>query len=248
MGVQFAPLLNPPKETRRMRPRLLVLLLFAALPNFAQTSPSSQPQGTISGTVMDEHGESFKGVTVCTYMPGAPSGSKESRGNCPAITDEAGHFRIDHLAMGTVAVETIKPEDGYVAFAGTSAKEMVTLTPEQSLATIVLKLGPKPGVLLPSVKDKLTGNPILTFQVSWEFSDPSSPNNHYSGGQTISQGIKRAFVPPNKYLLLTIAANGYKKWIYYDPTDRSRPALIRLRPGEEKELLVELEPQAPEEP
>lgn len=98
MGVQFAPLLNPTKETRRMRPKLLVLLLFAALPTLAQTSPSSQPQGTISGTVMDEHMEPFEGVTVCTYMPDAPSGSKESRGGCPAITDGAGHFRIDHLA------------------------------------------------------------------------------------------------------------------------------------------------------
>jgi hypothetical protein len=62
--------------------------------------------------------------------------------------------------MGTFAVEAIKPEDGYIAFAGTSVKEMVTLTPSRLSATVALKLGPKPGVLLlPSVKDKLTGNP-----------------------------------------------------------------------------------------
>ena len=226
-----------------MRPMLLTLLLLASLPTFPQTADSSQPEGTISGTVLDEHGDAFKGVTVCTYMIGAPSGSKEARGDCPVTTDQAGQFRIDHMAMGTFGVEAIKPEDGYIAFAGTSVTKMVTLTPSQSSATVALKLGPKPGVLLPSVKDKLTGEPIITFQVSWKISD--SPNRSRSGGQTITQGIKRAIVPPEKYFLLTISASGYKDWIYHDPSDPSRPALIRFQPGEEKELLVELEPEPP---
>ena len=229
-----------------MRPMLLTLLLLASLPTFRQTADSSQSEGTISGTVLDEHGQPFKGVEVCTYMTGAPSGSKEARGDCPVTTDEAGQFRIDQVAMGTFGVEAIKPEDGYVAFAGTSVKEMVMLTPSQLSATVVLKLGPKPGVLLPNVKDKLTGEPIMSFQVSWEISE--SPNRSYSGGQTIEKGIKRAIVPPEKFLLLTISARDYKKWIYHDPSDPSRPAFIRLQPGEEKELLVELEPQAPAAP
>ena len=212
---------------RLMRPMLLTLFLLASLPTFPQTADSTQPEGTISGTVLDEHGQPFKGVSVCTYMTSAPSGSKEARGDCPVTTDEAGQFRIDHVAMGTFGVEAIKPEDGYVAFAGTSVREVVTLTPSQSSATVVLKLGPKSGVLLPSVKDKLTGEPIISFQVSWEISDSDSPNTSYSGGQTIRQGIKRAIVPPEKYLLLTISARGYKKWIYHDPSDPSRPAFIR---------------------
>lgn len=182
-----------------MRPALLTLLLLASLPTFPPTADSSQPEGTIRGTVLDEHGQPFKGVEVCNYMMGAPSGSKEARGDCSVTTDDAGQFRIDHVAMGTFGVEAIKPEDGCVAFAGTSAREMVTLTTSESSATVVLKLGPKPGVLLPSVKDKLTGEPIISFQVSWEIVDSDSPNTHYSGGQTIEQGIKRAIVPPEKY-------------------------------------------------
>ncbi len=228
-----------------MRTMLLTLLLLASLPTFPQTADSSQPEGTISGSVLDEHGQPFKDVTVCSYMIGAPSGSKEARGDCPVTTDEAGQFRIDHMAMGTFGVEAIKPEDGYIAFAGTSVKKMVTLTPSQSAATVALMLGPKPGVLLPSVKDKLTGQPIISFQLSWEIVDANNPNRHSSGGQDITQGIKRAIVPPEKYLFLTISAAGYKKWISHDPADPSRPPLIRFRPGEEKELLVELEPEAP---
>ena len=230
-----------------MRPVWLALMLslLASLPTFPQTADSSQPEGTISGTVLDEHGQPFKGVQVCTYMLGAPEGSKESRGDCPATTDEAGKFRIDHVAMGTFGVEAIKLEDGYVAFAGTSVKEVVTLTPNQLSATVVLKLGPKPGVLLPSVKDKFTGKPVTVFEVSWAISNPEKPNSTYSGGQTISRLNERAIVPPEKYLVLTISARGYEKWVYHDPSDPSRPATIRLQPGEEKELLVELEPQAP---
>jgi hypothetical protein len=223
----------------------LVLSLLASVPTFPQTANSSQPEGNISGTVLDEHGQPFKGVQVCTYMLDAPEGSKESRGDCPATTDEAGEFRIDHVAMGTFGVEAIKLEDGYVAFAGTSVKEVVTLTPNQSSATVVLKLGPKPGVLLPRVKDKFTGKPVIVFQVNWAISDPEKPNRTYSGGQTISRLNERAIVPPEKYLVLTISARGYEKWVYHDPSDPSRPAFVRLQPGEEKELFVELEPEAP---
>jgi hypothetical protein len=147
--------------------------------------------------------------------------------------------------MGTFDVEAIKPEDGYIAFAGTSVTDVVTLTPSQTSATVVLKLGPKPGVLLLSVTDKTTGKPMMSFLESWAIIDPNSPNASYSGGQTIEQGTERALVPPGKDLLLTISADGYKKWVYHDPSDPSRPALLHLQPNEEKRLLVELEPQAP---
>src|SRR5215469_6924709 len=121
-----------------MRSLLLTLLLLASLPTLPQTADSSQPEGAISGTVLGERGHPFKGVQVCAYMRGAPAGSREARGDCPAATtDEAGQFRIEHVSMGTFYLEAIKPEDGYIAFAGTSVKEMVTLTPSQSSATVV---------------------------------------------------------------------------------------------------------------
>ena len=198
--------------------------------------------------MLDQYGRPFKDVEVCTYMPDAPPGSKEARGSCRVTTDDAGQFRIDHVAMGKFEVEAIKPEDGYVAFAGTSVKKVVTLTSNQLTATVVLKLGPKPGVLLPTVKDKITGQPIMNFQVGWEILDSTNTNRSYSGGQIIEQGTDRAIVPPGKLLRITISARGYTKWTFRDPSDLSRPGSILLQPGEEKELLVELEPQAPASP
>jgi hypothetical protein len=223
----------------------LTLLCIASPSTFSQTAGSSQLDGTISGTVLDQYGQPFKGVQVCTYMIGAPNGSKEARGDCPAATtDEGGQFRIDRVAMGTFGVEAIKAEDGYVAFAGTSVKRVVSLTPDQRSATVVLKLGAKPGVLLPSVRDKSTRKPVISFMFTWQIIDPHKPNSSFSGGQAINQVNEHALVPPEKDLLLTISARGYKKWFYVDSSDPSRPASIRLQPGEEKELIVELEPEA----
>jgi hypothetical protein len=222
---------------------LLTLLLTASLPAIAQTTSSLQPEGTISGTVLNEHEQPFKGVRVCTYMPYAPSGSVESRGGCPATTDEAGQFRIEHVVMGSFGVEAIKPEDGYTAFAGTSAKEMVTLTPNKPSATVVLKLGPKPGLVLPEVTDKLTGKPVLAFRIGWAIYDPERLHGSLSGGQEMGHGDKHALVPPEKLLVLTVVAPGYKEWTYRDASDASRPALVRLHPSEVKELFVELEPE-----
>src|SRR4029077_15087879 len=96
-GVLFVLLvrrLKPKRIFRLMRPMLLTLLLLASLPTFPQTPNSSRPEGTISGTVLDEHGQPFKGVKVCTYMIGAPSGSKEARGDCPVTTDEAANSAL----------------------------------------------------------------------------------------------------------------------------------------------------------
>ena len=220
----------------------LTLSLLTALPAIAQTN-----QGTISGTVLHDNGRPFQGVLVCTWVRDAPANSKDSRGNCPAATsDQAGQFRIDHLAMGAIGLEAIKPEDGYIAFAGTSVSQIVTLTPDQSTATVVLKLGPKAGRLMPTVTNQVTGKPVTTYQVSWTFFGTDETNSSISGGQEVRPGIKGAIVPPDKYLVLSVIADGYKKWFYHDPSDLSRPAFLRLQPGEEKELPVELEPQLPE--
>jgi|SRR6516162_11438450 len=85
----------------------LTLLFIASLSTFPETANSSQPENTISGTVLGEHGQPFKGVQVCTATRDAPARSRESRGDCPAATtDEAGQFPIDHVAMGAIHVQT----------------------------------------------------------------------------------------------------------------------------------------------
>jgi len=113
--------------------------------------------------------------------------------------------------------------------AGTRIRDVVTLTPNQSSAAVILKLVPKPGVLVLSVKDELTGESIISFLESWAITDSDNrPSTGHSGGQTITQWTERAPAPPEKHLLLTISVDGYKKWIDHDPSDPSRPAFLHL--------------------
>jgi hypothetical protein len=145
--------------------------------------------------------------------------------------------------MGTFALEAVKDED-YIAFPDANVYEVVTLTPNQRAASVVLKFGPKAGRLLPSVTDKVTGKPIVDCELDWRIFDPENPGSIMRGDQLIRQGERVALVPPRKYLIVTISAPGYKTWHYQDSSDPSRPAFIRLQGGEEKELVLELEPQA----
>jgi hypothetical protein len=51
----------------------------------------------------------------------------------------------------------------------------------------------------------------------------------------------RSPVPPGLDLIVEVHAGGYRRWFYIDPST-SQPTM-RLSPGEEKELDVELEPE-----
>jgi hypothetical protein len=228
----------------------LTFLLLASLPTFSQNASDSQPEGTISGMVLDDHGQPFKGAQVCTYgSPAGRSGANMARGKCrlAATTDELGQFRIDHVAMGTFGVEPITPDEDYIDFgldpAGYYFGEIVTVTPNQSATTIVLKLGPKAGKLLLSVTDKVTGQPIVgDYGLSWTIF-PGPPSKVITGREIVREGERIVRVPSGKYLDVTISTLDYKPWHYQDPSDPSRPAFIYLQAGEDKELLVELEPQ-----
>jgi len=50
-----------------------------------------------------------------------------------------------------------------------------------------------------------------------------------------------AIVPPDVDVIVEVHADGYRRWFYVDPSNPSQPVL-RVAPGEEKHLEVELEP------
>jgi Carboxypeptidase regulatory-like domain len=230
-----------------MRPLGLVftLLLFSALAGFPQASNSPGPEGVISGTVVDEQGQPVKGAQiVITQWRTSADGSTQGQGKDSGTTDEAGRFRVDHVPMGKISVEASKHEEGYAPhLTGTGGIETVTLTPDQPVAEVVLRVGPKAGMLLPTVKDKHTGNPINDFLVHWVVFDPDEPNRGSSGSAGVSRWTRSVTLPPEKDLIVTISKRGYKNWLYSDPSDLSRPAFLRLQSGEQRELAVELEPQ-----
>ena len=193
------------------------------------------------GVVVDEQNQPIIDAQVCTRvsLPG------KLEDNCPAQTDGNGQFQIEHLPMGTFGVVASKNEDGYAGFDQTGMPT-VTLTPEAPLANVVVKLGPKEGILVPSVKDKFTGKPVYDFVLRWHL---DGPNSSWSGGGGFSRWSTRMPIPAEKDVFIdVVSARGYKKWVPTDPSDPSRPLQLHLQHGEVKSLSVELEPEAKNAP
>jgi len=217
---------------------LLLLVSFVA----AQTSPSSneklQPGGTITGIVTNNDGDPIERATLCTDYA-TPNGSSTSCGGTE--TGKDGKFEL-HVALGEIGVFATKQEGGYWPIVDLSPSQMkgvhkVTLTTEAPPATVTLKIGPRPGELKFDVRDKATGKPVEGFGVRWIAVDNARMMS------TDLPGLPRThtIVPPDVDVIVEVHADGYRRWFYIDPSNPSQP-ILRVAPGEEKHLEVEMEP------
>src|ERR1700692_817966 len=81
---------------------------------YAQT-PQARGPGRITGSVVGEYGQPVANANVCITATKAAStaGSNNTVTMCTGVTDQAGHFEIPHVAMGSFLVSAVKEEDGY---------------------------------------------------------------------------------------------------------------------------------------
>jgi hypothetical protein len=195
----------------------------------------SQANGRLTGTVLDEFGQPVDGARVSTvvYSPGRSDAKDRAR------TDRTGQFQVDDMPMGTFGVTAQKIEEGYDGLADGTATPMVTITPEEPLASVIIKLGPKSGFLNPSVRDQATGKLIQKFTIGWFY---SVPHGHVSGTDTfnhISDKLTchppRVNIPPTKEVSIIVTADGYKKWV---------GGPLKMQSGEERALSVDMQPEA----
>lgn len=224
-----------------MQSFLASLLLVVAITASAQTG-QPQPGGTITGVVTNNDGDPIEGATLCTSYTTA-TGSGTSCGGTQ--TDSHGQFQI-HVPLGEVGVYAEKTTAGYWFPATDNGMppalenrmpprkaagiKTVTLTTDSPTAKVVVKIGPRPGELKFSVKDKATGKQVEHFGVRWIAMD---------NARMMSMEIPTpTFIPPDVDVIVVIQAQGYRRWFYIDPST-SQPTL-RLSSGEVKELEVEL--------
>ncbi len=211
---------------------LLALLVLPALAQGGQPSSSVQPEGTISGFVLDAHDQNVEHASVCTNS----FSNSTSMTDCRTFTDQSGHFTIEHVPMNSYKVFAVKEEDGYSMDEQLPVQNVV-LTANQPFAQVTLKLGPRSGMLTGTVRDKATGKPIGPegkLSITYVSVEESS-----SGSISGLDGAKlRANLPADKEFIVFVSGASYKPWFYIN--DQSRPTL-RLEPGEQKVLDVELE-------
>lgn len=217
-----------------MKSFLATLLLLATITASAQTG-QPQPSGTITGIVTNNDGDPIEGATLCTSYTTATGWGTSCGG---AQSGEGGKFEI-HVPLGEIGVFAQKHEGGYwpvtdASPSHTKGIRKLTLTSDAPTAKVTLKIGPKPGELRFSVKDKTTGKAVEGFAVRWIGMDDAYM-------MSFDAPTNRADIPPNIDVIVEVHAKGYHRWFYIDPPT-SQPTL-RLAAGEVKELDVELEPE-----
>jgi hypothetical protein len=213
------------------------LLALIALPSYSQlgqTSGSVQPAGTISGFVLDPQDRIVEHASVCTNS----FSNHTSTTNCRTFTDESGRFTIEHVPIGSYSVFATKEEDGYSSLEQIPAQNVV-LTADRSFAQLTLKLGPRSGRLTGTAKDKATGKPIGP-EGNLTITYVGVEENSIGTAGVASGSNLQANLPAGKEFIVFVSAPGYVPWFYVN--NQSRPTL-RLQPGEEKVLDVELEPK-----
>ncbi|HEX8802472.1 MAG TPA: carboxypeptidase-like regulatory domain-containing protein [Terriglobales bacterium] len=198
--------------------------------------------GIIAGKVLDEQGQPAVGAQVCVKNE-----HTEAMPDCFTKTDDSGQFRVENVSMGTVVLSPSKPAEGYCGPGSdgsnpTATPQTVILTAASPRANVVLKLGPKGGMVAPMVADLVTGQPIYTFFVEATVYDAEHPYGNPVQAGLISEGSTSLCVPANTDLSLLVKASFYKAVSYPSATQPHVPATIRLRPGETVSFRVGLSP------
>ena len=167
----------------------------------------------------------------------------------PAVeSNAAGHFLIENLPAGTCEIFGESEVDDYpdTSLPFYSNEEPVKATVRDvDTATIVLVLGPRAGVLCGEVLDKTTGKAIVS-QHAPRFI-VRKVSNREDSIEFLGPAKFHWLIRPATEVTLEVIAEGYKPWVYADPSNPSGPLTFRLESGEERILNIELDPDTQRE-
>jgi hypothetical protein len=214
---------------------LAIGVIAPLLPVWAAARP-----GTVRGTVIDELGQPISGADVQVDAIGGPPRSTPVR---YVQTDESGRFLIGDLELGAYKVFAMKEKAGYpnmaFAFYSNHVFPTVNLIPERPTADVVIKLGPKAGVLdLATITDAATGKGIDSATIILR------RVLHPDLSISTSASLGRVLVPPMTDVSVEVTAEGYKPWPRVGV--EGNQGRIRLGPGEALKLQIQLEPDISE--
>jgi hypothetical protein len=230
-------------------------VLFALLAQ-AQVSVPIHSQGQIAGTLLYPNGTPVaKGRVILTGARPHENPTEDS-----TLTDENGKFEFKHLRFTSYWFGASKEDEAYEDCEAVTGQGGVRLTDPDGVqltsaapsANVLLKLGPKWGILSGMVEDVTTHQPVAALL---RFAEPlgrGSTEPHYLKDffKREASGAFRILIPPAKDLFLQVNADGYKRWFYADGLGTvvflegrraQQPLPLRLKSGEEKSLQIELE-------
>jgi hypothetical protein len=146
------------------------------------------------------------------------------------------------LWFGKYAVGTEKLDENYLnvtnQFYGDGKFETLNLTTRSSAANVSVRLGAKAGILTGTVADAVTGTPL---NPCVEFRRTKNPGNFLSGTGLVNAKY-RVLIPSNTDVLMKVWYEGHKTWYYPGTKDEAQSRPVNLKPDEEIELDIRLEP------
>jgi len=217
---------------RRWRPAAwaVIAALFmvcGALSSAGSTPVAATPgnAGTITGTVVDVQSRPVSGAKVYAEISGVALATALPW----AETDATGQFAIRNLAWGSYRAEKLNAgyPPTYLDLYGQGRVPSVTISPGAPTTRVVVRLGPKAGVLRGQVVSGQTGEAIAnaTFELRRV--------GHPTQSATIAAPSKfSVFVPARKTILVTVTAPGFGPW----------HTRVHTRPGEVRMVTPRLPP------
>jgi hypothetical protein len=225
-----------------MRLPLLALTLLALSSLVAQAQDNNivqQPKGRITATIFNDEGEPVKEAIVCIFI----RRPKDSSIRCGSVTDKNGEVEIEQVNMGKVGLYAESALRGYwEEDEKRPTAQTVTLTSAEPHVHVTLNIGPRPGVLNLSLRDKETGKFVWTATIHLSSTTRNLGSSGTGNYEKSESSELRVPIRPATDVMLEVSAPGYKKWLYTDPANPSQPTL-RLNSGEQRSIAVEMEPE-----
>ena len=208
----------------------------------AQNSETAHSQGRIAATILNNEGEPVRKTFVCISIRGEDSSGGYSTTHCGLVTDKNGEVEIENMQLGKLDIGAEAPFGGYWKEDLKAARlQTVTLTPEEPFGRVILRIGPRPGILNLSLRDKETGEFVWSAQIHLSVASRKLGSSGTGNFEKSESSGLRVPIRPNSDVILEVSAPGYKTWFYTDPTTPSQRTL-RLESDEQRSISVELEP------
>ena len=220
---------------------MLLTLLILLVASTAQSDDTviTPESGTVNGVVTNEEGVVVAGATAYAHPLDRPIAGRVPH----AETNATGHFAIHELPWGLYSISATKEQDDYpemfsAFFARNYPAQRANLGPDNPTATLTIRLGPKAGRLTGTVKDAATSAPRNPCA---EFKWASDPGNYLTGTGLVNAEY-RVLIPSSTNVLWKVWLDGYKPWYYPGTTVESMATSVNLKPGQAKEVEIELQP------
>jgi Carboxypeptidase regulatory-like domain len=189
------------------------LLCVIACVHCSSTWLIAQGFGTVSGTIFDAHGGVIIGATV-TAQYVCPDVCVFKRALDQADSDEQGHYEFKRLAYGRYTVSAEKAADDYpplwLPLYSHNKQPEVELSEANRSVTLDITLTKKAGVLVGTVADDITGDPL---DASVAFQSSTDPTRYLSGSG-LTKAQFRVLIPADTPLLMRVTKHGYEDWVF----------------------------------